>query len=78
MTPYELSILLDVYCRRPIQVNPDAPIYAETMESLAGREFIRSYGNDVHPMGLEWAPTSKLLVFIDHILALPEPVWGMP
>lgn len=78
MTPYELSILLDVYCGRPVQADPGAPIYAETMERLSEREFIRSYGNDVHPRGLEWAPTEKLRVFIGHILTLPEPVWGMP
>ncbi|SDC66332.1 hypothetical protein SAMN05428966_10266 [Massilia sp. PDC64] len=78
MTPYELSILLDVYSGRPIQASPDAPIYAETMQRLSEREFIRSYGNDIRPMHLEWAPTEKLRVFVDHILALPEPVWGMP
>jgi len=78
MTPYELSILLDVYVGTPIKATPDAPIYSGTIDHFVATEYLLPYRDDVRPMGLEYAPTRKLCVLMDYILDAPEPVWKMP
>lgn len=74
MSPYELTILLEVYAGKPISANPAAPLFAEIMSKFekSGWTFRAPDAPD------EWVPTEKLNVFMYHILSLPEPVWKMP
>lgn len=76
MSPYELSILLDIYIGRPIRENQNAPIYPETISALLKQGWVNFVGG---PM-TEMQPSKKLQVFVEHILALPEPIqeWTMP
>lgn len=75
MSPYELSILLDIYIGRPIRENNNAPIYPETIATLQKQNWIVG-GIERQPL----CPSAKLVFFMEHILTLPQPVseWRMP
>jgi hypothetical protein len=76
MSPYQLEILLSVYCGSPVGADKQAPIFQETVNELQMAGWMIKREN-AH---VEYAPTAKLRIFIEHVLDLPEPVqaWRMP
>ena len=78
MSPYELSILLDVFVGRRIREDGHAPIYAQTVSGLETEGWIAPAPPNNN--GLVYARTPKLMAFIAYIEALPAPVmkWEMP
>jgi hypothetical protein len=78
VTPYELRILLDIHIGTPLSVETDAPIFEDTIADLVQRGYAVPFGDAPRPMGLEYASTAKLTCLMQHILSLPDPLWGMP
>jgi hypothetical protein len=74
MTPYELSILLDIYVGKPMGVSTDTVLFVETMRAFMDEGLV------VSEPGRAYASTAKLRSFMDFILHAPLPVqeWRMP
>lgn len=74
-TPYQLRILLDVYCGAPISVNPGTDLFGDTVREMINDGWICSL-----PICGEYGRTPKLTAFMEHVLKLPDPVqeWRMP
>jgi hypothetical protein len=74
MTPYELTILLNVHVGMPISVSQDTVLFVETMRSFMDEGWV------VSAPGLAYTATPKLRAFIEFILNLPAPrqAWLMP
>jgi hypothetical protein len=74
MTPYELSILLDLYSGKPIAADPEAPIFVPTMRAFMNEGWVTSTATSAY------SPTQKLDAFMGFVLNLPAPVqeWRMP
>ena len=79
MTPFELSILLHYYsCRSEAEeVLRNPPILKETMDGLVDNQLLeRIVPTDSATASFRL--TERGFVFVEHVCALPLPMWRMP
>lgn len=76
MTPYEITMLIDIYVSPDFPTAPETPLRAETLASFLHAGLIKPHDS----VARGYIATEKLGVFIDAICNLPLPVqrWAMP
>ena len=76
MTPYEITMLLEIYCGPQEPSAPDSPLKMQTLDSFRVNGLIR----DTDDCARGYRATERAAVYIDHLCGQPWPVqqWVIP